>query len=388
MKILSPDQKAFLERDCAEMERRAKFPRDMGFHPLSDRFSEGVKLKTPWLREYLIHRNHHKESSRSELLAYLREVGAKSSESVDRFRGALLGLALGDSMGMPLEFQPRDARHVDNLVGGGPFNLKRGDWTDDTSMACCLAYSLIQCRGFNARHQMECYCYWYQYGAYTPEGVCVDIGVSTRKALERFLTDGEPYAGSTDPFSAGNGSLSRLAPVVLFFSDDFETAIYFAGESSRTTHQAIEAIDACRYFAALLFGAINGESKEKLLTGLYSPVPGYWSDHPLTPSIEQIARGSYKNKPREQIASSGYVVHTLEAALWAFYRNDDFRSGLLEAVNLADDADSVGAVYGQLAGAYYGETSLPIEWILHLHEAQGFYHFAEDIMAAKSEVTD
>jgi ADP-ribosyl-[dinitrogen reductase] hydrolase len=212
--------------------------------------------------------------------------------------------------------------------------------------------------------------------------------VSTRKALERFLTDGEPYAGSTDPFSAGNGSLSRLAPVVLFFSDDFETAIYFAGESSRTTHQAIEAIDACRYFAALLFGAINGESKEKLLTGLYSPVPGYWSDHPLTPSIEQIARGSYKNKPRDQIASSGYVVHTLEAALWAFYRNDDFRSGLLEAVNLAGDADSVGAVYGQLAGAYYGETSLPIEWILHLHEAQGFYHFAEDIMAAKSEVTD
>jgi ADP-ribosylglycohydrolase len=199
------------------------------------------------------------------------------------------------------------------------------------------------------------------------------------------LRSGEPHAGSADPKTAGNGSLMRIAPIPIFYSNDFSRTVHFAAESSKLTHKAIEAVDACRYFAALLYGALNGESKAKLLDGLYSPEPDYWDLHPLTPSVRKIALGSYKNKDRSQISSSGYVIDTLEAALWAFHRNEDFRSGALEAVNLADDSDTVGAVYGQLAGAFHGEMELPFDWIRKLYKLQAAYHFAQDLLQAKAE---
>jgi ADP-ribosyl-[dinitrogen reductase] hydrolase len=176
--------------------------------------------------------------------------------------------------------------------------------------------------------------------------------------------------------------LMRLAPIPVFYSDSFEKTVHYSGLSSQTTHKAIEAIDACRYFGALIFGALHGVGKEQLLDGLYSPIEGYWEANPLTFSIKTVAEGSYKIKSRDEISSSGYVVHTMEAALWAFYNYDNFHDGVLAAVNLADDSDTVGAVYGQLAGAFFGETALPIEWILKMHGAQGFYHFAQDLKGA------
>lgn len=173
----------------------------------------------------------------------------------------------------------------------------------------------------------------------------------------------------------------RLAPLAIFYSGDFKNTVKFVAENSKLTHQAVEAVDCCRYFSALLYGALNGETKKILLSDLYSPIPGYWDENPLTDTVRQIALGSYKKKSREQISSSGYVIHTLEAALWAFYRNDDFRTGALEAVNLAGDSDTVGAVYGQLAGAYCGETNIPIEWITSVYRCQAPYHFVEDMTA-------
>ncbi len=372
---------------------RMHIPVDMGFHPMSNKFAEGVELKAPWLAEYLRMRKRlgyvgsetalNPSSARTQALAYLTDQGADASDLADRARGALLGLALGDVLGVPLEFSQRDIRHVSDMEGGGPFNLDKGVWTDDTSMACCLAYSLIKMHDFDATHQMQSYCTWYKYGAYSATGTCFDIGVATRTALEHFLASGQAYAGSTDPGSAGNGSLMRLAPIPVFYSDSFTDCVEFAALSSRTTHQAPEAVDACRYYAALMFGALHGVSKDILLNGLYAPVDGYWQAHPLSPAVLNVASGSYKTKTRDQIRSSGYVVHTMEAALWAFHRNTNFRDGVLEAVNLADDSDTVGAVHGQLAGAYYGETGLPIEWILHTRSTQGFYHFAQDLMAAR-----
>lgn len=381
---LTERDKAFIERVNADLERRSKFPADMGFYPFSNKFAEGVELKAPWLPAYYSFRGLNKQASRAELLQYLEQHSADGTVLMDRYRGALLGLMVGDALGVPLEFSARDSKTVSGIIGGGPFNLKPGYWTDDTSMACCLAYSLIKCKGFDARRQMECYSYWYRYGAYSPTSECFDIGVTTRRAIEQFLATGEPYAGSTDPSTAGNGSLMRLVPVVLFYFGDFEKAVDFAAKSSMTTHQAAEAVDACRYFAALLYGALTGVDKDALLDGSYSPIPGYWQSHPLAPAIQRIALGSYKHKSRDQISSSGYVVHTLEAALWAFYRNDDFGSGILEAVNLADDADTVGAVCGQLAGAFYGETGIPIDWIRHTHASHGCYHFAQDLFAARN----
>jgi ADP-ribosyl-[dinitrogen reductase] hydrolase len=269
-------------------------------------------------------------------------------KTVDRYRGALLGLACGDALGTTLEFKPLGTfKPITGIIGGGPFRLKPGEWTDDTSMALCLAESLIERRGFDPVDQIRRYLRWYREGHLSSTGRCFDIGNTTRNALMRFERTGEPYSGSTDPRSAGNGSIMRLAPVPLFFAGNPEEAIEMSGESSRTTHGAPTAIDPCRYLGALLVGALNGASKEDLLSKRYSPLPGYWDEHPLVPDIDGIARGSFKRRNPPEIRGTGYVVQSLEAALWAFYHGKSFEEGCLMAVNLGDDAVTTGAVYGQ-----------------------------------------
>ena len=287
----------------------------------------------------------------------------------DRYRGALLGLAVGDALGTTLEFKaPGTFKPITNLVGGGPFKLKPGQWTDDTSMALCLAESLIEKRGFDPKDQMDRYCRWWKEGYLSSTGTCFDIGNTVRTALEHYLRSAEPFAGSTDPSSAGNGSLMRLISVPLAFRRNLEVAIHNAGESSRTTHAAPTTIDACRYFACLLLGALEGRSKEELLSSFFYPASDepYWKRHPLTPEIAEIADGSFKQKQPPAIIGTGFVVRSLEAALWAFYRSDSFRDGALLAVNLGNDADTTGAIYGQLAGAFYGVNAIPRDWIERL----------------------
>lgn len=154
----------------------------------------------------------------------------------------------------------------------------------------------------------------------------------------------------------------RLAPVVMFYGRDPIQAIEQSGQSSRTTHGAETAVDACRYFGSLIFGALNGASKETLLAPHYAPLASYWQTHPLTPEIDKIAADSFKEQQTPAIKGSGYVVASLEAALWAFYHSDNFRDGCLLAANLGDDADTTAAVYGQLAGAFYGEQAIPAAW--------------------------
>jgi ADP-ribosyl-[dinitrogen reductase] hydrolase len=281
----------------------------------------------------------------------------------ERYLGSLLGLAAGDALGTTLEFQPPGSfTPLQDMIGGGPFRLEPGQWTDDTSMALCLAESLLECRGFDPADQMERYLRWYRDGYLSSTGRCFDIGNTARQALERFERTREPYCGSTDPWSAGNGSIMRLAPVPLFFSQNAREAMARSGESSRTTHGAAAAVDACRYLGALLVGAVNGVGKEALLAARHSPIPGYWEAHPLVAEIDTIAAGSFKRKAPPEIKGTGYVVRSLEAALWAFYHTDTFRAGCLLAVNLGDDADTTGAVYGQLAGSYYGEQEVPEGW--------------------------
>ena len=160
----------------------------------------------------------------------------------------------------------------------------------------------------------------------------------------------------------------RLAPVPLAFRRNIALAIHNAGESSRTTHAAPAAIAACCYFAGLLLGALEGRSKEQLLSSFFYPGldRDYWHRQPLPPEIAAIASGSFKLKDPPEIKGSGFVVRSLEAALWAFHRSDSFREGALRAVNLGDDADTTGAIYGQLAGAYYGVNAISQDWIERL----------------------
>ncbi|MEI6207155.1 MAG: ADP-ribosylglycohydrolase family protein [Desulfuromonadales bacterium] len=282
----------------------------------------------------------------------------------ERYQGCLMGLAIGDALGTTVEFKaPGTFPPVTDIVGGGPFNLDKGQWTDDTSMALCLAESLVKYGKFDARDQMDRYTRWWQEGYFSCTDTCFDIGTTVVRALTLYHQTGDPIAGSTEPRSAGNGCLMRLAPVPLFFASDPEHAIAMCAESSRTTHGAVTCLDACQYFGGLIVGALQGISKEVLLSPLYSPVGGVWNKKQLCAEIDEIACGSFKQKEPPEIIGSGYVVKSLEAALWAFHKSSTFEEGCLLAVNLGNDADTTGAIYGQLAGAYYGITGIRTDWL-------------------------
>ena len=297
-----------------------------------------------------------------------------------RFEGCLLGLAAGDALGTTVEFKaPGTFEPMTDIVGGGPFNLKRGAWTDDTSMALCLAESLIECRAFDAADQMERYIRWWRDGYLSSNGFCFDIGGTTAQALQTYIRTEDPFAGSTSVRAAGNGSLMRLAPAPLFFAADPEKAIRMSAESSRTTHGAATCLDACRYFGGLIVGAVNGVSKEELLAPRYAPVSHLWDREPLCAEVDEIASGSFKLKEPPAIVGSGYVVRALEAALWAFHRSTNFRDGCLLAVNLGYDADTTGAIYGQLAGAYYGVEGIPEPWRECLVQSEQIVNFADQL---------
>jgi ADP-ribosyl-[dinitrogen reductase] hydrolase len=283
---------------------------------------------------------------------------------LDRFRGALIGLAVGDAVGTTVEFKPPGTfEPVTDMVGGGCFNLKAGAWTDDTSMALCLAESLLERDGFDPVDQLERYVRWYREGYRSSTGKCFDIGNSTRHAMERFERTHEPYPGDHDPGGGGNGPLMKLAPVVLAYAHRPEEAIARAAESARTTHGAPEAIAACRYLAGLLVGALAGVERAELLRSEpFEPVPGIWDEAPLTPEVLSVARGSYLVAEPPRINGGGYSVDALEAALWALRSTSTFADGVLAAANLGGDADTTAAIYGQLAGAIYGVEAIPLRW--------------------------
>ncbi len=273
-----------------------------------------------------------------------------------------MGLAVGDALGTTVEFQePGTFEPVLEITGGGVFHLAPGEWTDDTSMALCLAESLVECRAFDLADQLNRYLRWYKTGYMSSNGACFDIGNTVRAALSRFEYTRKIYA-LADEMSAGNGSLMRLCPVPLCWWRHPERAIELSGESSRTTHGARAATDACRYFSGLLVGAILGIDKATLLSPRYAPVAGYWDKHRLSPEIDEIASGSFMQREPPIIESTGYVVRTIEAALWAFHRANTFEEGCRLAVNLGGDADTCGAVFGQIAGAFYGERGIPERW--------------------------
>ncbi len=279
---------------------------------------------------------------------------------IDRYQGCLVGLAVGDALGTTLEFKPRGTfEPIDDMVGGGCFDLEQGQWTDDTSLALCLAESLIEKKGFDPYDQMKKYLLWYRTGYMSSTGACFDIGGTTRAALEAFEKTGEPFSGPTNLRSSGNGSLMRLAPVPMFFFPDREAMIFYAAESSRTTHGSQACIDACRLFASILFNAFSGMDKERVL---FDHDPAIVQ----SPAVREIAAGAYRDKTEDQIQGSGYVVKSLEAALWCFYATDSFRDAVLEAANLGDDADTTAAICGQVAGAFYGLSHIPVSWLERL----------------------
>ena len=294
---------------------------------------------------------------------------------LNRFHGCLLGLAVGDAVGTTVEFKRRgELMPVGDMVGGGPFGLQPGQWTDDTSMALCLATSLVVKKDFDPVDQMDRYWNWYQNGYLSSTGKCFDIGNTVRSALERFQRTGDPFSGSTSPDMAGNGSLMRLAPVPMFYFPDLEKVVHFAGESSRTTHGTLECIEACQLFAGMVFRALSGGSKNEILFNSTLKISG--------PNIMEISRGSYSQKSAAEIRGTGYVVDSLEAALWCFFHAGTFEEAILQAANLGDDADTTAAVCGQIAGAYYGETGIPPNWLDKLFMRTDITDLADQLLSA------
>ena len=274
---------------------------------------------------------------------------------LDRYQGALLGLAAGDAVGTAVEFSPRGSfEPVTDMIGGGPFHLKPGEWTDDTSMALCLAASLIHVEGFDPRDQMNRYCNWRNVGYLSSTGECFDIGITVSTALNGYLESGEPFAGTPDPRTAGNGALMRLAPIPMFYCANERETWRYAGESTRTTHGSQEAIECSRLFALQLRAALSGASKADILA--VKPF------EPLSAKVRAIAAGEYRAKPRELVRGTGYCVDSLEAALWCFVQTSSFKDAILLATNLGDDADTTAAICGQVAGAFYGVQGIPPGW--------------------------
>ncbi len=285
----------------------------------------------------------------------------------DRQRGALWGLAVGDALGAAVEFQrPGSFEPVTGYRGGGPHRLGPGEWTDDTSMALALADSIAQV-GWDLDDQTARYVRWWQEGRYSVNGRCFDIGNTTVAALRRFEHSGDARSsGGTEAHTAGNGSIMRLAPVPVRYahllSDRILALVERASESSLPTHASPPCVAACVYMTVVLSGLIEGFSRAEVLEPSWPPMRRARDISPFPPEIEEVADGSFRRKSPPEITGSGYVVRTLEAALWAFHDARDFREAVLRVVNLGEDADTTGAVCGQFAGACWGESGIPQEW--------------------------
>jgi ADP-ribosyl-[dinitrogen reductase] hydrolase len=336
-----------------------------------------------------------------QILCTSPPLSNQPSKEQERIVGSLVGLAVGDALGASVEFRPRQYlvdHPVTDMQSGGTWGLQAGQWTDDTSMALCLASSLITQHGFNPYDQMVRYKWWYKQGFLSSTGKCFDIGSTTRSSLEEFCRrqsvlkqhfkiakdediDNLPFdqvrsvknfnVVCGQPEQAGNGALMRLAPVPLFYFRQPNQAVELAGESARLTHGDEKAVDSCRYYAALIVAAVRGEPKEELLNDqFYEKHQQWFGSRKLHGEVLKIARGSYKKEGgyEDGIRGKNYIVNTLEAALWAFWSDkNDFEEGVLRAVNLGDDTDTTAAVYGQLAGACYGVSAINRHWAQQLY---------------------
>ena len=282
----------------------------------------------------------------------------------DHCRGALIGLAIGDALGAAVEFSPPGSfAEVTGYRSGGPYGLKAGEWTDDTSMALALADSISQV-GWNLNDQADRYVEWWKTGKYSVIGRCFDIGITTRNALANYITTKDALqSGDPSERASGNGSIMRLAPVPIHFADKYPNQIdvisRVAEESSIATHASEQCLSACRYLSIVIAALIHGEDRQAVLSPDWQPLQQLNQIKPLHPLIQEIAQGSFREKQPPEIKGTGWVVQSLEASLWAFHNADSFSDAVLKAVNLGDDADTTGAICGQLAGAYWGESQIP-----------------------------
>ncbi|MCP5360096.1 MAG: ADP-ribosylglycohydrolase family protein [Sinobacteraceae bacterium] len=295
-----------------------------------------------------------------------------------RFQGALTGLAVGDALAAPTQMLKRGTfAPVHDMIGGGNYDLLPGAWTDDTAMALCLAESLIEHRDFDPHDQVARYTAWQQQGYMSASGQCVGITASVSRALAAAKWRRQAFAGSHDPTQLDPEPLARVAPVVMFWFADVQATVARAADAARITCQAPEVLAACRLLAAMLHGALSGQSKAQLLQPAAVAA--------LRPSganrLAAIAAGSYRSKTPETLRPAGDALDLLEAALWALFAHSTFRDGALAVANLGGASDVIGAIHGQLAGAHYGLRAIPLAWRHSLAQAGMIEGLADRLLA-------
>jgi ADP-ribosylglycohydrolase len=279
-----------------------------------------------------------------------------------RFKGLVVGLAVGDALGMPLEgCAPAEVPADPELAPGGPHELPAGAWTDDTALALLLVDSLVARGGHDAHDQIRRYAQWQRRGYLSSTGRCVGIGATTARALAQAQWSGNPYSGPHDPGKADKDPLSRAAIAAAWAAADPERAVALAAEVVRTTHQAPLVLDACRLYAALVVGALRGADREALLAPQFEPAPGLWARRPLRPEIAAIAAGAWR-KQRTAPTGGGTAADALVLALWALERGETWRAAVTSALSLGRDTPTNGALVGALAGALWGVVAIPPHW--------------------------
>jgi len=290
----------------------------------------------------------------------------------ERVMGGLTGLVVGDALGLPAQFKERDELRRDpikGMVGSDFFETPPGTWSDDSSLALATADAVIR-EGLDLEAIAEAFVKWFKHGEYTPFGRAFDLGMTVSSAVLR-LIDGEPPT-SSGLYRASNGSLMRILPIPLYtHCSPPEEVVEWAFKASAITHSHPLALLSCGYYSLLIKAVMEGMGKDEALKKASEQLVNVIkSRHPhllkhLKPDGElgRVITLEILNTDEDGIQSDGYVVHTLEASIWAFHRTNSFKEALLLAVNLGDDADTVGAVCGGLAGTYYGLKAIPNEWI-------------------------
>lgn len=301
----------------------------------------------------------------------------------DRCYGCFFGSVVGDALGGPVEFKVRDKfeKVVDMNLYNFNLGLEPGSWTDDTSMMLCLSKSLIDYPEYNAKDTLIRYSKWFRNGYMSSTSNCIDIGKTTATSIRDFELNGMLISSLDKDQYSGNGSIMRLTPIPILYSNkSINYCIEQAGKSSLSTHSSKLCIESCKLLGFIIHNLINGVTKKDLIIKL--------KEFNTITELQSICNSDFLNKSIKDIESSGYVISTLESALYSFYKFDTFKESVLFAVNLGNDSDTVGCVTGIISGAYYGIRKIPIEWIKTLKKQNLLWGTIDALMEVKYHEND
>ncbi|MBQ8137211.1 MAG: ADP-ribosylglycohydrolase family protein [Clostridia bacterium] len=307
------------------------------------------------------------------------------------WKDGVMGVITGDALGCPVQFETRQEvaeRPVTGMRGYGSFSLPSGTWTDDGSLTLALLESLRRLDAVDLNDIMGNFVQWLDHGAFTPFGYAFDIGGGTMSAICRFKREKDPLkSGGPDVWNNGNGSLMRILPACIFCVEkglDDASAIRIVHEVGSLTHAHIRANIACGLYFFMAREILNGDGalNARLQKGLSQGFAFYEASLADQQELRFFDRlrdlEAFAALPADRIESSGYVVDTLEAAIWSLATADSFEAALLKAVNLGEDSDTVGAVAGGLAGLFYGFEAIPAEWVRVLQRREWIEKLCEE----------